>query len=107
MVTKIIPGKPSRLLLNTLAPHCGQKLRSRPLPRLGDVVKRLRIAADQRRVILGYAKERGRFTARRLLAVKAVTDDDEGGIGIELEFDYPACTLSRVLLCHIVSILLD
>src|SRR5262249_13580029 len=31
-VTKIIPGKPSRLLVNTLAPHCGQKFRSRPLP---------------------------------------------------------------------------
>src|SRR6516225_5454026 len=33
-VTKIIPGKPSRLLVNTLAPHCGQKFRSTPLPDL-------------------------------------------------------------------------
>src|SRR5262245_44039093 len=27
-----IPGKPSRLVLNTLAPQLGQKFRSRPLP---------------------------------------------------------------------------
>jgi hypothetical protein len=39
----------------------------------------------------------GRFTAGRLLAVKAVTDGDEGGIGIELEFDCAACALSCVL----------
>src|SRR5262249_11565307 len=32
MVTKIIPGKLSRLVLNTLAPQLGQKFRSRPLP---------------------------------------------------------------------------
>jgi hypothetical protein len=31
-VTKIILGKLSRLLVNTLAPHLGQKFRSRPLP---------------------------------------------------------------------------
>src|SRR5262249_11809874 len=31
-VTKIIPGKPSRLVVNTRAPHLGQKFRSRPLP---------------------------------------------------------------------------
>src|SRR5215475_3423723 len=31
-VTKIIPGKPSRLAVNTRAPHLGQKFRSRPLP---------------------------------------------------------------------------
>src|SRR6516162_1942895 len=31
-MTKIVPGKASGLLVNTLAPHCGQKLRSRPLP---------------------------------------------------------------------------
>ena len=54
-------------------------------------------------VILGHADERGRFTAGRPLAVKAVTDSDEGGIGIELEFDCAACALSRVLLCHMVS----
>src|SRR5262245_29882178 len=66
-VTKIIPGKPSRLLVNTLAPHCGQKFRSR-----------LWLAADERKVILGYAEERGRFTTQRLLAVKAVTDGNEG-----------------------------
>ena len=30
--TKIIAGKPSRLLVNSLAPHSGQKFRSRPLP---------------------------------------------------------------------------
>jgi hypothetical protein len=52
---------------------------------LGDIVKRLRLAADQRKIILGHAEERGRFTAGRLLAVKAVTDCDEGGDGIELE----------------------
>jgi putative intracellular protease/amidase len=66
-------------------------------------VKRLRLAADQRKIILGHAEERGRFTAGRLLAVKAVTDGDERGIGIELEFDCAACALSRVLLCHMVS----
>src|SRR6516225_11946110 len=31
-VTKTIPGKLSRLLVNTLAPQLGQKFRSRPLP---------------------------------------------------------------------------
>src|SRR5215475_334351 len=31
-VTKIIAGKLSRLLVNTLAPHLGQKFRSRRLP---------------------------------------------------------------------------
>jgi len=48
-------------------------------------VKSFRLAADQRKIILGNAEERGRFTAGRLLAVKAVTDGDEGGIGIEVE----------------------
>jgi hypothetical protein len=48
-------------------------------------VKRLRLAAGQRKIILGHAEERGRFTAGRVLAVKAVTDGDEGGVGIELE----------------------
>src|SRR5262249_61064858 len=67
----------------------------------------LRLAADQRKIILGHAEERGRFTAGRLLAVKAVTDGDEGGIGIELEFDCTACALSRVLLCHMVSFLFN
>ena len=70
-------------------------------------MKRLRLAADQRKVILGHAEERGRFTAGRLLAVKAVSDGDKGGIGIELEFDCAACALSRVLLCHMVSFLLN
>ena len=41
-------------------------------------MKRLRLAADKRKVILAHAKERGRFTAGPLLAVKAVTDGDEG-----------------------------
>src|SRR5215469_5831150 len=68
-------------------------------------MKRLRLAADQRKVILGHAEERGRFTAGRLFAVKAVTDGDKSGIGIELEFDCTACALSRVLLCHMVSFL--
>src|SRR5262245_62616065 len=31
-VTKIVPGKLSRLLVNTRAPQSGQKLRSSPLP---------------------------------------------------------------------------
>jgi len=70
-------------------------------------VKRLRLAADQRKVILGHAEERGRFTAGRLLAVEAVTDGDEGGIGIELEFDRAACALSRALLCPTVSLLFN
>src|SRR5262249_22636389 len=73
------------------------------LARLGNVVKCLRLATDHRKVILRHAKERGRFTAGRLLAVKAVTDGDEGGIGVELEFDCAACALSRVLLCHMIS----
>ena len=54
-------------------------------------------------VILGHAQERNRFTTGRLLAVKAVTDGNEGGIGIELEFDCAACAPSRVLPCHMVS----
>ena len=70
-------------------------------------MKRLRLAADQRKVLLGHAEERGRFTAGRLLAVKAVSDGDKGGIGIELEFDCAACALSRVLLCHMVSFLFN
>ena len=49
----------------------------------------------------------GRFAAGRLLAVKAVTDGDEGGIGIELEFDCAACALRRVLLCHVLGLLFD
>lgn len=63
----------------------------------------LRLAADQRKIILGHAEETGRFIARRLLPVKAVTDGDEGGIGIKLEFDCVACALSRVLLCHVLD----
>src|SRR5262245_2833581 len=70
-------------------------------------MKRLRLAADQRKIILGYAEERGRFAAGRLLAVKAVTDGDEGRIGIELEFDCATCALSRVLLCHMVGLHFD
>jgi hypothetical protein len=70
-------------------------------------VKRLRLAADQRKIILGHAEERGRFTAGRLLAVKAVTDGDEGGIGIELEPYGAARAPSRVLSCHLVSYLVN
>src|SRR5499427_8359735 len=84
--------------------HPGAALRAevpvQAFARLGDVVKRLRLAADQCKVILGHAEERGRFTAGRLLAVKTVTDGDKGGISIKLEFDCAACALSRVLLCH-------
>src|SRR5215475_13876844 len=67
-------------------------------------MKRLRLAADQRKIILGHAEERGRFTAGRLLAVKAVTDGDERRVSIELEFDCAACAPSRVLLRHMVSL---
>jgi hypothetical protein len=56
----------------------------------------LRRDADQRKVILGHAEERGSFGAGRLLVVKAVTDGDEGGIGIDLEFDCAACALSQL-----------
>jgi hypothetical protein len=41
-------------------------------------VKRLRLAADQRKIIRWHTGERGRFTTGRLLAVKAVTDGDKG-----------------------------
>lgn len=68
-------------------------------------MKCLRLAADQRKIILGHAKERGRFTAGRLLAVKAVTHSDEDRIGIELKFDCAARALCGVLLCHGISFL--
>jgi hypothetical protein len=70
-------------------------------------VKRLWLAANQREIVLGHPEEGGRFTAGRLLAVEAVTDSDEGGIGIELEFDRAACALSGVLLRHGVSFLFN
>src|SRR5262249_2063128 len=38
---------------------------------------------------------------------KAVTDGDEGGIGIKLEFDCAACALSRVLLYHVLDLLFN
>src|SRR5262249_23851249 len=82
----------------------GAEVSVQALARLGDVVKRLRFAADQRKIILGHAEERGPFTAGRLLAVKAVTERDEGGIGIELELYGAACAPSRVLLRHRVSL---
>ena len=94
IVTKIIPGKLSRLLVKTLAPQFGQKFRSSPLPELGNVVKRFRLAADQREIILGHAEERSRFAAGRLFAVQAMTDGNEGGIGIKFKLDGAAGALS-------------
>src|SRR5262249_46159482 len=78
----------------------GAEVSIQALARLGDIVKRLRLAADQRKIILGHAEERGRFTAGRLLAVKAVTDGDEGGIGIELELYGAARAPTGIFLCH-------
>src|SRR5215472_8994526 len=63
-------------------------------------MKRLRLAADQRKIILGHAEERGRFSAGRLLAVKAVTDGDEGGTGIEVEVYGAARATTGIFLCH-------
>src|SRR5215471_14108435 len=83
IVTKTMPGKLSRLLVNILAPQIGAKVSVEPLARLGNVVKRLRFAADQREVTCRHAKEGGRLSTGRLLAVQAVTDGDEGGISIE------------------------
>src|SRR5215510_8635733 len=78
----------------------GAEVSIEALARLGDIVKRLWLAADQRKIILGHAEERGRFTAGRLLAVKAVTDCDEGGIGIELELYGAARAPTGMFLCH-------
>src|SRR5438094_10553161 len=74
-----------------------------PLRRLRDVVKRLRLAADQREVILRHAEERGCLATGRLLAVPAMTDRDEGGIGLELELDRAACALGRMFLRHVIT----
>ena len=71
---------------------------SRPLRRLGNVVKELRIAADQREVIFWHTKERSRLPTGCFLAVQAVTHGDEGGIGIEREFDGSTCAMASVLL---------
>src|SRR5262249_1148310 len=78
----------------------GTEVSIQALARLGDIMKCFWLAADQRKIILGHAEERGRFTARRLLAVKAVTDGDEGGIGIELERYGAARTPAGIFLCH-------
>src|SRR5262249_12532241 len=78
----------------------GAEISIQPLARLRDVVKCLRLAADQCEIILRNAEECGRLAACRLLAVQAVADGDEGRIGIELELDRAACALSRIFLCH-------
>src|SRR5262245_21021656 len=78
----------------------GAEVSIQALARLGDIVKRLRLAADQHKIILGHAEERGRLTAGRLLAVKAVTYGDEGGIGIELELYGAARAPTGIFLCH-------
>ena len=69
-------------------------------------MKRLRLAADQREIILGHAEERSRFAAGRLFAVQAMTDGNKGGIGIEFKLDGAACALSCVLLSHMITFLL-
>src|SRR5215470_16417898 len=74
-----------------------------PLARLRDVMKCLWLAADECEIILRDAEKSGRLAACRLLAVEAVADGDEGGIGVELELDRAACTLGRILLCHRVT----
>src|SRR5215470_2206623 len=64
----------SREALQVAGEHAGAafgaEVSIEALARLGDVVKRLRLAADQRKIVLWHAEERGRFTAGRLLAVK-------------------------------------
>jgi len=67
-------------------------------------MKRFRLAAGQREIILRYAEKSGRLTAGRLLAVQAMADRDKGRIGIELELDRAARTLRRILLCHRVDL---
>jgi hypothetical protein len=84
----------------------GAEVPIQPLARLGNVVKRFRLAADQREIILGHAEERSRFAAGRLFAVQAMTDGNEGGIGIEFKLDGAARALSCVLLSHIITFLL-
>src|SRR5262247_2501890 len=74
-----------------------------PFARLRDIMKCLWLAADECEIILRDAEKSGRLAACRLLAVQAVADGDEGGIGIELELDRAACTLGRILLCHSVT----
>src|SRR5215475_12572248 len=104
-------------LTTTVAPHSARpRAMAKPIPPVEPVT----IAVTPERSIFirhspdsrgrdhpRHAEERGRFTTGRLLAVKAVTDGDEGGIGIELEFDCTACALRRVLLCHMVSFLFN
>src|SRR5262249_41321252 len=103
-------------LTTTVAPHSARpRAMAKPIPPVEPVT----IAVTPERsifirhspvevvIIRGHAEERGRFTTGRLLAVKVGTDGDEGGIGIELEFDGAACALSRVLLGHMVSFLFN
>jgi len=56
------------------------------------------LAADQGEVLLRPAKERGRFAAGSFLAVQAVTDRDEGWIGIGLELYVAAGAPSCIFL---------
>src|SRR5215813_11003918 len=67
---------------------------------IGDVGKRLRRAAGQRKITLGNAEESRHFAAGGSLAVQAMTIGDELGILVELEFDRATGALCRVFLGH-------
>src|SRR5262249_47725409 len=51
-------------------------------------------------IVLGHTEPRGRLAAGRLLAIQAVTDGDEGGVGIELELYGVARTPTGIFLRH-------
>ena len=70
---------------------------------IGDVGIRLGRAADRGEIVLGHAEPRRRLAPRCLLAVQAVTDGDEGGIGVERELDRAARALSRMFLGHMIT----
>src|SRR5262249_20283962 len=76
------------------------KIPLEPFAGIGNVGKRLRRAADQRKITLGDAEESRHFAAGGSLAVQAMTISDELGILVELEFDHATSALRRILLRH-------
>src|SRR5262245_23605321 len=77
-----------------------------PLAGLGDIVERLRLAAEEREIICRHTKEGCRRAARSLLAVVAMTGRDKCRIGVELELHCTTGALRRVLLAHLIHLTL-
>src|SRR5262249_14685881 len=63
----------------------GTEVAIEPLAGFSDIVKRLRLAAEEREIVFRHTKEGRRRTAGRLLAVVAMAGRDEARIRIEPE----------------------